>query len=866
MAGMAPSARYLRTYRVYMNNMVKHAAQVGLFAVTLSIVQLVINWNSTPGWLYKIPCSFQSTLGDFAALMQTTTRVLEFGALLPGIGLIVYACWFLGPWQSRLPDATWEPVSTGIVAVLYVCKVLLPVVVFTGINFKLPQYVPYADMSRKACGATASLVFYPNLAEGGEVISESYAKLRDFYRSFISNKLNHRYPQYDFEGEMANLANASGARQDEEENCVGPTANSGGGLAELDSYFAPGKSIQTFCNEGFDVANRDLKLSLSDSMDFPLNVLSEQINSLFTAIPLAYSGCSRSMHDDAGMVVLRRGTPSASLSFEDLCQVFYSSETYADIPAVDAVKYASFFDAAEHAQFAAHIRALPSEPHRQIACMFTANLPDPRTGYHGAAGLLCPEWVAGIKSAKSNELAEQAKAATKAARETAQSAAFCADPSRFEPQQAAEATGNSEALCKGQNGTHRLKPIDQRCVAADTLKHISVCNDLRLVAPSVDWFEKVRDASSFTCADYQRVFPNIVNDTTGTPTSTQMIGMGESCCGGTPSQYEQQCVHSFCVEPSAFNASALTSIGTQAFEYTTRITCANAIIALAPRGLSHVDLLEKRQVDGSTNPSCPEQRDILVRNEDDAVSVWSRLAVDCCSGGLSIPERECNFTAKEVYDKSAMICKNPDDYDADGCNAFHGVGGVRWKIGSVGNTSSALVGGTGSQEVFIPLENGWKDFDSKNFLHCHGEQVLTARAARYPRYGNPDTARQACCRGKASVYDDCEPSETRESACNQVDKESVSCLDNIFEDDADGNNPCNAQQCAEDLKSEECDGVIRAHCDANPNTKGCELNETACNAKGCCSWWSDSNKCSDETIFFDKHKSSRSIMQWEGSW
>jgi hypothetical protein len=121
MAGMAPSARYLRTYRVYMNNMVKHAAQVGLFAVTLSIVQLVAKWELTPGWLYQIPCSFQSTLDDFAALMQTTSRLLEFGAVLPGIGLIVYACWFLGPYtymQHLKPRDIFYPSCTGITSVL----------------------------------------------------------------------------------------------------------------------------------------------------------------------------------------------------------------------------------------------------------------------------------------------------------------------------------------------------------------------------------------------------------------------------------------------------------------------------------------------------------------------------------------------------------------------------------------------------------------------------------------------------------------------------------------------------------------------------------------------------------------------------
>ena len=95
-----------------------------------------------------------------------------------------------------------------------------------------------------------------------------------------------------------------------------------------------------------------------------------------------------------------------------------------------------------------------------------------------------------------------------------------------------------------------------------------------------------------------------------------------------------------------------------------------------------------------------------------------------------LEDAEIRAGEKAAYDKSAMICKNPDDYDADGCNAFHGVGGVRWKIGSVDEEN----------DKFKPLENGWKDFDSEKFLHCHGEQVYSARAAGYPRYGEPDAA------------------------------------------------------------------------------------------------------------------------------
>jgi hypothetical protein len=387
---LPPVTLYVRHYRKVFDKMMLNGVIFGSLAIVIQLSNLMSAWDLRTSWLSKVPCTFQDQMASFAALTQATTKTIEFGVILPTIGFVLYGVYYLRPSNRKAIDTDWQPLNTCTLALLYAIKILVPIIVFSLINFKLPAYVPYKAMSLKACGVTASLALFPP-GRDGAIINETYYELRSLYSNFLSHPANMEYSDFpSMEKNLIELVNAKpGTEKDDTEMCRALGSETTGALETLNVFLTPPSQITSFCEEGFRVADEELGMRLTDALEFPLKVLSSQFYNLFSAIPLAYLGCSRSMEDGAYDAPTGRVEPTA-LSFSDLCTAFYSSKSYGDFDD----KYKAFASKAQHDQFSSAIRSLETEEKRQVACMVGAGLLDPRTGYDATAGFVCPPWLA----------------------------------------------------------------------------------------------------------------------------------------------------------------------------------------------------------------------------------------------------------------------------------------------------------------------------------------------------------------------------------------------------------------------------------------------------------------------------------------
>ena len=349
------------------------------------LLTLISVWSTRTSWLSKVPCSFQESMASFATLSKVASQIIEFGTLIPGIGFCLYGIYYLRPTNKKANAKQWQPMNTKIVGFLYTSKVLTPMIVYTIINFKLPSYVPYKEMATKACSVTASLALYPP-GRDGAVINGTYKALRTAYSSFLSNDANLVYPDMpSWEKNLISMNETEGgALKDDTSICKKYGASSNGTLEILNKFLNPPSCVTNFCSEGFDVAKRMGK-SDRDALEFPLQTVGKQFFNLFAAIPMVYMGCLRPMKS-----VTKRKTPNADLSFEQLCQNFHNSTSYATMDP----KYQPFVTEQEFHRYARAIgQRFDTETERQVACMVAADLVDPRTGFDAAAGYLCPALI-----------------------------------------------------------------------------------------------------------------------------------------------------------------------------------------------------------------------------------------------------------------------------------------------------------------------------------------------------------------------------------------------------------------------------------------------------------------------------------------
>lgn len=385
-----PVTKYVRFFRHTFDKMVLNGVLFGAVAVVVQICALVATWDRRTSWLRKVPCTFQDQLARFAGLTQVASRTIEFATVLPSIGFVCYGAWYLRASNRTCDDASWRPLRTSTLGLLYCVKILVPVLVYSVINFKLPAYVPYEGMALKACGVTASLAMYPP-GRDGSVIRQTYDTLRLAHSNFLSNDANLAYGDVapGMERALGRLRNVSaGAPVDDTGSCILVGADTTGPLGILNKFLSPPKPITDFCSEAFRVGRDDMGMSLSSALEFPLIVLSRQFSELFAAVPMTYFGCSRPMPPQDGDSA--RPTPDPSLSFKDLCTAFYSSASF---DAVDA-KYTPFGVTEERwTRYAAKIAQLDTEEERQWGCALFTGLVDPKTGFDATASQLCPRWV-----------------------------------------------------------------------------------------------------------------------------------------------------------------------------------------------------------------------------------------------------------------------------------------------------------------------------------------------------------------------------------------------------------------------------------------------------------------------------------------
>ena len=293
-----PALRYISQFRKQMDKMVKFGAIFGLVACIIQLIKLIVVWDTRTAWLTKVPCSFQESLTGFANLTSIAAQLIELGTILPGIGFVVYGMYYIRPLNRNSDVMKWKPMDTRIISVFYCGKILTPVLVYSAINFKLPSYVPYKEMSTKACGVTASLALFPP-GRDGTVVNDTYAQLRNMYSSYLSNDANLEYPAFsEWERNLVSLnTTKAGIEKDDGIKCRELGAQTNGSLEVLNKYLAPPPGVQKFCDDGYEMGVQKLALSGSDALQFPLKTLSKQFTNLFSAIPLVYFGCSTSVKD-----------------------------------------------------------------------------------------------------------------------------------------------------------------------------------------------------------------------------------------------------------------------------------------------------------------------------------------------------------------------------------------------------------------------------------------------------------------------------------------------------------------------------------------------------------------------------------------
>ena len=111
------------------------------------------------------------------------------------LGVAVLAFWHLRGKNRKSPNSEWKPLNQNVLWFLFVAKLFGPLVLFTAVNFKLPQYAPYDEIAVKACEVTASLVFYPPQSKYAAAMKGEYEILREVSGNYFKNVSNHLYPK-----------------------------------------------------------------------------------------------------------------------------------------------------------------------------------------------------------------------------------------------------------------------------------------------------------------------------------------------------------------------------------------------------------------------------------------------------------------------------------------------------------------------------------------------------------------------------------------------------------------------------------------------------------------------------------------------
>eukprot|EP00945_MAST-04E_sp_MAST-4E-sp1_P005350 g5350.t1 len=383
MAGDPPKKKvqdYLTMFRKYQDVKMKGAAVFGIIAFGVSLSALIPKFGQLPAWFQKAPCMFQSTLSAFALLVSTADLVLDVIKILPMLGVAVLAFWHLRGKNRKSPNSEWKPLNQKILWFLFVAKLFGPLVLFTAVNFKLPQYAPYDEIAVKACEVTASLVFYPPQSKYAAIMKGEYDIARDVTARYFNNEKNHLYPKMkNFESSLASLVKDKvGALVDSEKSCKVFGANDNGAYTVLNKFLSPNDAIIKYCANGLKEAKKTMQFW--DAAEFPVETLATHFKNVVSGISITYQGCKIKRPESTTKV-----QTNASLSFTEVCEAFYQTVEYSNMEP----HFRPYMTEEKHTRFASGIRQQTSKRSREVSCVYVAELFDPRTGFASFPSLAC---------------------------------------------------------------------------------------------------------------------------------------------------------------------------------------------------------------------------------------------------------------------------------------------------------------------------------------------------------------------------------------------------------------------------------------------------------------------------------------------
>jgi hypothetical protein len=389
---------YLSALRKYQDAKMKNAAVFGIIAFGVSLAGILPKFGNMPGWFRKAPCIFQSTLSAFALLVSTADLVLDLIKILPMLGVAILAFWHLRSENRTSPNSEWKPVNQKALWFLFVGKLFGPLVLFTIVNFKLPQYAPYDEIAGKACEVAVSLVYFPLQPS----LAGDYKYLRRWTELYFRNEKNHMHPNMkNFESSLGILeSDKVGALVDSELSCTVYNAGDNGAYTVLNKFYTPDVAIKDYCANGLKEAKQIMPFW--DAVEFPVETLGKHFKNIISGLAITFEGCKIKRPESTTKV-----QTNVSLSFTQVCEAFYQTVNYSSIEPF----YRPYITEEKHMRFASGIRQQASKRSREVSCVYIAELFDPRTGFASFPSLTCGRagWVKQSNHAVTQNLTDAVK-------------------------------------------------------------------------------------------------------------------------------------------------------------------------------------------------------------------------------------------------------------------------------------------------------------------------------------------------------------------------------------------------------------------------------------------------------------------------
>jgi len=389
-----PAEDKLTTAELFRQNFRRYTTRNLVIVTIVAVAQIIIaglnmnnRWSTPPSWMTRIPCPFQPAFSEFTNLILVSLRFLEFLNIITAIGAVFLGVYFLASrWKKSLEQ--WRPPHVGCLAIIFSFKILLALLLFTIVNYKLPSYTPYDVLAQTSCEMTISTIFFPVNVDGQapDFFAGINNILRDAAEQYFANPSNVA-GGWGFEGILRNLSKDVNTSSLSSSSC--PPSIFDRENEEIQRALAevvnPGPAIKQYCAAGLKAGkegNNSVEFGWKPT-EFPVQILIEYLLDLTNGISLSYYGCS-------GNIRKLEFPINKNLTFTQVCRDFYSPNAHSS-EATDAY----FGSRASDLRLRSRIRDLQSKDgfhdwYREAACMFIGNLGDPQTGHYAKNSVLCP--------------------------------------------------------------------------------------------------------------------------------------------------------------------------------------------------------------------------------------------------------------------------------------------------------------------------------------------------------------------------------------------------------------------------------------------------------------------------------------------